>query len=75
MADIYTTEEKKKIDSALKMLWEKMNKTYRLRSFAKIASKVGAQPATVWRWHKGKATPSRWHYVQIRKFLGFGDRW
>lgn len=75
MADIYTTEEVAKIKDTLKQLWARMYGTKGLRSFQRIAPKVKAQPATVWRWHKGDTLPSRWHLYQIRKFLGYGDKW
>lgn len=75
MADKYTTEEKEKIARTLEQLWGRMRTNSRLRTFARVARKVKAQAATVWRWHKGKSLPSRWHFYQIRKFLGYGDKW
>lgn len=75
MADKYTPEELKTVKSALEKLWLHMRRNWSVGSYEKIAPKVRAQKATVWRWHNGKSIPSRWHYYNIRKFLGYGDRW
>lgn len=75
MADKYTPEEVKEIKSLLAKLWLHMRGNWRVGSYAKIAPKLRAQKATVWRWRNGVSLPSRWHVYNIKKYLGFGVKW
>ena len=75
MADKYTPEELQMVKTTLNKLWLHMRANFRVGSYARIAPKVRAQKATVWRWRNGVSLPSRWHVYNIRKYLGYGDKW
>ena len=70
MPDKYSEDDEKAIGILVDRMFNKAKKCG--YSYRQLASVVRAKShVTVWRWMKGRSTPSKHHVYHIKVFLGY----